>query len=910
MPQAPPQSSNSDSATSQAVDIAERIALAFTQADHTRLAAVIEASTDFIGIALPDGSRALYVNSAGKRLVGLEGQDVTQLGVLEFFPPDEQIRVIEEVLPIVRAEGRWVGELDFQHFATKERLPVLWNVFYVREHADGEPVALACISPDMRRVRRAEHDLNESRERLEAALNASGTGTFRWDIRTSSLAWDRNLDALFGLAPNQTARSLEAFIAHVHPDDRVGVIASCERCAAEGADFEMEFRVVWPDGSIHWLLDKGKTFTDEVGCPAYMTGACVDITARKQVEDEARASQQRFRELADAMPQIVWTSKGRGGGDYFNRQWVEYTGMSVEEGLQRGWELVHPDDLARAVTSWNEALANRQPYESEHRFRRQDGDYRWHLVRGVPVIGPDGEVERWYGTCTDIHEQKQTLTRLRKKQEFLRVAHEAAAFGAFEWNIQDGTNWWSPELEAVYGLQPGTFEQTYEAWRLRVHPDDLPGAEAEMRKSLESGQYYTDFRILRPDGAVRWMHARARIIYDAEGRPEYMVGINLDVTDRRAIEEALRQADRRKDEFLAMLAHELRNPLSAVSSALQVARLPGLPEDKRQWTNEVVDRQMGQLTRLIDDLLDVARITQGKIQLKKERLRVDVIVQRAIAAVSPLIESRRHQLTASLASGCCCDADPARLEQVLVNLLTNAAKYTPPGGQIKIAVEGDDTHVRIVVADTGTGIPTAMLPHIFELFTQVDRSLERSQGGLGIGLTLVRRLVELHGGQVSVQSREGEGSTFVVTLPRAVEAVAAASCGESHSRANCPTTILIVDDNRDSAAMLAALLAHVGHQVYLAYDGLEAIEVARQQRPAIVLLDLGLPGKNGFEVALELRKDTALATTRFIALSGYGQAEDRQRTAAAGFDDHLVKPVQHETLMRLIDRFVRTCQQP
>lgn len=884
----------------------DRIALAFSQADHTRLAAVIEASTDFIGIALPDGSQALYVNSAGRRLVGIYDRDVTKLAVLDFFPPDEQVRVVNEIMPVVKKEGRWVGELDFQHFESKERLPVYWNVFYVREHAQGEPVALACISPDLRRIRAAERNLLESRERLEAALEASGTGTFRWDIRTNSLEWDRNLDALFGLAPQQTAHRLEDFIACVHPDDRAGVTERCGRCAQEGANFEMEFRVVWPDGSIHWLLDKGKTFTDESGSPAYMTGACVDITPRKQVEDEAHASQQRFRELADAMPQIVWTSRGVGGGDYFNRRWTEYTGISVEEGLVRGWELVHPDDLPKAMSTWQEALAQGQPYENEHRFRRHDGQYRWHLVRGVPVKTADGRVDRWYGTCTDIHEHKQTLNRLRRKQEFLRVTHEAAAFGTFEWNIKENVNWWSPELEGLYGLVPGSFAGSYEAWQERVHPEDLRKADAEMRNSLQSGQFYTDFRILRGDGEIRWIHARARILYDENGQAESMVGINMDVTDRRATEEALRQADRRKDEFLAMLAHELRNPLSAISNALHVARLPGLPDEKLRWTSDVLDRQMTQLTRLIDDLLDVARITQGKIQLKKERVLVNAIVQRAVAAVSSLVDSRRHQLTTNLVGDWYCDADPARLEQILVNLLTNAAKYTPTGGQIAIGVRGDDKQLCIEVTDNGTGIPAAMLPHVFELFTQVDRSLERSQGGLGIGLTLVRRLIELHGGQVAVQSKEGQGSTFSVTLPTSAESSRTLEHGPLYRRAARPTSILIVDDNRDSAAMLATLLAHQGHEVSQAFDGEEALEIAQQRLPAIILLDLGLPVKNGFEVAALLRSDPAFVATRLVALSGYGQPDDRRRTAAVGFHEHLVKPVHHDTLMRLIDDMARS----
>jgi signal transduction histidine kinase len=363
------------------------------------------------------------------------------------------------------------------------------------------------------------------------------------------------------------------------------------------------------------------------------------------------------------------------------------------------------------------------------------------------------------------------------------------------------------------------------------------------------------------------------------------------------------ESDRRKDEFLAMLAHELRNPLAPVLTALQLMELRPQDDAVVARARAVLGRQVRHMTRLVDDLLDVSRITRGKITLRTERVELAALAARALEAARPLLDGRRLEVSTGVPTELWVEADPVRMEQVLLNLLTNAAKFTEPGGRVRVWAEGAGDRVRIGVSDNGIGIASEMLPRIFDLFMQGDRSLDRAQGGLGIGLTLVHRLVEMHGGTVSVASAgPGQGSEFVVDLPRAsVPAVVSTGSAAAPRRALSPRRILVVDDNVDAARTLAEALGAWGHEVGVAHDGPSALEEALRTRPDVVLLDIGLPGMDGYEVARLLRERAGFADTVLIALSGYGQADDRRRSQDAGFRDHLVKPVDIEELASRLD---------
>jgi CheY-like chemotaxis protein/nitrogen-specific signal transduction histidine kinase len=384
-----------------------------------------------------------------------------------------------------------------------------------------------------------------------------------------------------------------------------------------------------------------------------------------------------------------------------------------------------------------------------------------------------------------------------------------------------------------------------------------------------------------------------------------MVGIAEDITKRRTAEEALKEANRRKDDFLAILAHELRNPLAPIRNAAQLLRMRDLAESQQRNARDIIDRQVQQMVRLIDELLDISRITRGKLQLRKERIDLASAIHSAVEAAGPGIDMQAHELNVALPRETIyLDGDPIRLAQVFSNLLNNAAKYTEKGGRIWLTVERQGGEAVVSVRDTGIGISADHLPRLFEMFSQVAPALERSHGGLGIGLALVRGLVELHGGSVEAQSSGlRRGSEFTVRLPileTPMNLRKDANGDNEKSRVTPKCRILVADDLRDSVDSLALMLRHAGHDIQTAYDGLEAVQAAATFQPDLVLLDIGMPKMNGYEAARYIRQQSWGTRILLVALTGWGQEEDKRRAFEAGFDHHLTKPVEASVLENLI----------
>jgi signal transduction histidine kinase/CheY-like chemotaxis protein len=421
----------------------------------------------------------------------------------------------------------------------------------------------------------------------------------------------------------------------------------------------------------------------------------------------------------------------------------------------------------------------------------------------------------------------------------------------------------------------------------------------------ERAQFRARARVRDAAGDWRWIEAHATPRIGPRGELLGYVGVSPDVTELLQAQDALRAADQRKDQFLAMLAHELRNPLAPIRTASEILTMPNLSDDQLSWSCRVIHRQVDHMARLLDDLLDVARITRGKLQLKKQRVELGTIVETAVEAARPLIEARKHRLTIELPSSLpTLDADPVRLAQVLSNLLTNAAKYTDPPGRILLGARVDDEVVQISVKDNGIGLSPSALGDIFGMFTQGADERGRAEGGLGIGLALVEGLVDLHGGSVAVRSDGlGHGSEFVVTLPRRSRP-AAPDAQPPAARATRSATvsrkILIADDNQDAANSLAMLLRLAGHDVCTAHGGQAALALAGTFHPDIALLDIGMPDLSGYEVAKQLRQTAWGKDARLVALTGWGQEDDKRRARDAGFDDHLTKPVDPRRLQSLL----------
>lgn len=442
-------------------------------------------------------------------------------------------------------------------------------------------------------------------------------------------------------------------------------------------------------------------------------------------------------------------------------------------------------------------------------------------------------------------------------------------------------------------------------WSKVQHPEHLERVVAGVKRAAETGAPWEDtFPLRGKDGTYRWFLSRAVPIRDDAGAIVCWFGTNTDITELRDAQQALRDADRRKDEFLALLAHELRNPLAPMRHAADILQLAGSDADAVQEMADVLERQVGHLARLVDDLLDVSRITRGTVTLRPERIALAAVIDQAVAATTPLVQSLGHDLTVTMpAQPLYLDADPVRLTQVVANLLHNACKFMDQGGHITLTVEREGPQAVIRVRDRGIGIAADQLPRIFEMFTQVETSLEQARGGLGLGLTLVKNLVELHEGTVEAHSAGvGQGSEFLVRLPILAEALLPRPPAPSDDTPvpTVPRRILVVDDNQDAVKSLARMLTRRGHVVHTAHDGLEAVEAAAAFHPDVVLLDIGLPGLNGYEAAQRMRAQPREHRLTLVALTGWDQEEDRRRSEAAGFDFHLVKPVRFAALAQIL----------
>lgn len=501
----------------------------------------------------------------------------------------------------------------------------------------------------------------------------------------------------------------------------------------------------------------------------------------------------------------------------------------------------------------------------------------------------------------NLRRRAETEAAQRQESENrLHLALAAGQMGAWDWDLITNRSRWSEELERMHGLEPGTFDGTPEGLMKFIHPLDAEHFAAGMKiVSSPGSDQQLEFRIVRADGVQRWLATRGRLLLDNDGHPSRMVGVTTDITDAKQMAEVASEADRRKDDFLATLAHELRNPLAAVRMGVSVIRKANGNPATVVENCTVMERQLRHLTRLVDDLLHVADITRGGLPMQRSRIELSAVVLAALEQSRDLIDDAGHELLVKLPpEPIILDADPERLVQVLVNLLSNAAKYTPRGGHIEVTADSEGAEMRLSVKDSGFGIPVDKLDSVFEMFGQLDRSVETGHKGLGIGLALARALVSTHGGRITAHSDgPGWGSTFTVWLPLAasepapmVSVPSAATLGEIRCR------VMVVDDIQDVAMSMSRWVRQLGHEVRVAFDGATAIQMAEEFRPAVILLDIGMPDMNGYEVARALRATSWGREMKLVAVTGWGQESDQRRSTDAGFDRHMTKPLDPNTL--------------
>jgi PAS domain S-box-containing protein len=633
----------------------------------------------------------------------------------------------------------------------------------------------------------------------------------------------------------------------------------------------------------------------------HMRRAGEDARQRESAAREsetAGAAQRRLLETAlESADAGVHSFDPATGKAQWDARFRQLLGFTTEEPATREALLarVHPDDRARVDAAVMKAMATggARRYSIEFRIMRDDGEARWISSTGFAVF-EGSKLVTVVGTARDVTERRRVEAALRESEQ--RFATLAEGSPVLLWvSGSRGNEFVNRAYLEFVGVDADRDVRGYD-WSRFVHSEDRESYLNAYRRAFAAETRFTaEFRFRRRDGEYRWMRSEATPRFGDDGEFQGHVGATVDITERRHAEEALRVANRQKDEFLAMLAHELRNPLAPIRNASEVLALRYAGDPEAAAPISMLCRQSHHLARLLDDLLDVTRLARGWVDLKRETIEIGVVVEQAVEAVAPLAKLKSQLLRLERdQSPFYVSGDRTRLVQSVTNVLQNSVKFTPDGGEIIVGVRDAGPDVAITVRDNGAGIAAELVPRVFELFVQSERTPDRSQGGLGIGLSVVKRLIEMHGGAVRIASDgEGRGTTVTLRLPRSE---APADVSVPAPAAGAARSVLVVDDSADAADSLAMLLELEGHEVTTAYTAATALETAERVQPDVAFIDIGLPTMDGYEVARRLRANERCRAIKLVALTGYGQPEDRDQARRAGFDHHLVKPAEWQSV--------------
>ncbi len=864
---------------------------------------ILTNTPDFVYVFSLD-HRVLYANEAlikmwGRGQDGAIGKTFLEIGY-EPWHAEMHDREIDQV----RATRQPIrGEVPFTGTHGQRQYDYIFVPIF---GADGEVEAVAGTTRDVTDSKQAEQAVRSNDERLRMALAAARMVAWEWTSADRELRVSENVGDVLGVSAGVGLTTIDQALALLHPEDVVAYQATIQQAIDAQEPYFTRYRVIRPDdGRTIWIEERGHPISDQPGGAVRLYGVATDVTDRVRAEVALHAAEERSAFVRRACGIGFWYCDL----PFDVLQWDElvkahyHLPADAVVTIQTFYERIHPDDRESTRLAIERSIAERTPYNEA--YRTVDPATRavtWVRAIGRTFYAADGTPTRFDGVTLDVSRQKRAEASLRESEQRFRLVADAAPVliwlsdteNRYTWFNRRWLNFTGRSMDMEVGI----------GWAECVHPDDFAHCFEAFGSAFDARTPFSrEYRLRRHDGQFRWLIDNGVPRYTPSGEFDGYIGSCLDVTDYKNAEAGLLDADRRKDEFLATLAHELRNPLAPIRNGLELMRLAG-EHGTIEQARSMMERQLTQMVRLVDDLLDVSRVTSGKLHLRRTRVELRAVIEAAVETSRPVIEEAGHELTVAIPDDpIYVHGDLTRLAQVVSNLLNNSAKYTHLSGHVRVTIGREHDIAIVSVADDGIGIPPAMLEKVFQMFTQVDRALEKTTGGLGIGLSLVQRLVAMHGGTIEAHSEgPGRGSEFIVRLPLLIEASEQPESGreEEPIAPKSSLRILIVDDNRDAADSLAMILRVLGNDTRTAYDGQVAVLMAGEYRPDVLLLDIGLPKLNGYEACRAVRAQPWGKSIVLIAVTGWGQDKDRRRSQEAGFDHHWVKPIDPQALLGLL----------
>lgn len=853
-----------------------------------------------------DTGRFVRANRRYCQLTGYSEAELLDMTFLDITHPDDRVGNLQTIRPFM--EDR-TDTFEIEKRYVRKDGTIVWvhlTGTLIRDER-GTAVRLLGSAVDITKRKAAEDSLRARTAQLKFALASTGMGMWLNTMPLGKLDWDDRTRELFFVPPGVEATA-ELFWSRLHPDDQEPTRLAVEAALRDRCLYAIDHRAVHPTtGEIRWIRSAGQATYDQDGSPVRFDGINYDITERKLAEQALQFQLDLTRSITDNATTAIFLMDAMNRCTFMNPAAEQMIGFRFQEIQGRVLHDFihhrHPDGRPYPMTECpidRALLDNFEIRDHEDVFIRKSGEF-FPVLCNVRVIHKDGGSVGTVMEVRDISREKEARDALRCQTARSNRLIESNIIGVMFGDMERITEA-NDAFLAMVGYSRADLEAGLLRWRVMTPPEFTQADDEAVDELLRRGvctpyqkEYY------RKNGS-RVPILIGSALFDSAG-PTWVCFVQ-DMSRVRRVEEELRDADRRKDEFLATLAHELRNPLAPIRNAVQVLKVKGPQDPDLIWGRDVIDRQVGQMARLLDDLLDVSRITRKKLELRRSRVSLATVMEIALETSRPLIDQMRHALVVNLPpQPVTLDADTTRLAQVFSNLLNNAAKYSDPGSRIWLTAERRDNELVVSVKDTGIGIAVDRLWHVFEMFSQEKPALERAQGGLGIGLSLVRGLVELHSGSVEARSEGvGKGSEFIVRLPvvgEPMQPLPPRGEGEG-TPIKTSLRILVVDDNQDGAETLSMMLNLMGNETHTAYDGVAAVETASRFRPDVILLDIGLPKMSGYDVCRHIRQEEWGQHVVIIAQTGWGQVEDRHKAKAAGFDHHFVKPVDMAALATLL----------